>query len=76
MADERKGYQSYLLRLWESNEKGEHVWRASVESPLTGERRGFATLQALFAFLRAQTEDIGGQGEQMRRGGQNERASP
>jgi hypothetical protein len=64
MAEERKGYQSYLLRLWESHEKGERIWRASVESPLTGERIGFATLQALFAFLRAQTGDIGGQGEE------------
>ena len=64
MSDKRKGYQSYLLRLWETHEKGTRIWRASVESPITGERTGFATLQALFAFLQAQTGEIGGQGEE------------
>ncbi len=51
-ADERSGYIAYLLRLWRAGGGGE--WRASVEDPHTGERRGFASLEALFAFLREQ----------------------
>jgi hypothetical protein len=31
------------------------VWRASVESPHTGERYGFANLEVLFAFLEEKT---------------------
>ncbi len=31
------------------------IWRASVDSPLTGERQGFARLDDLFDFLRRQT---------------------
>jgi len=31
------------------------VWRASLESVRTGERRSFATLDGLFDFLREQT---------------------
>jgi len=43
-----------MLRLWPVEQDGEMVWRASLESPLTGERRGFATLEALIAFLQAE----------------------
>lgn len=46
-------YESYLLRLWESDEAGQLVWRASLESSDTGERRGFADLDSLFAYLQA-----------------------
>jgi hypothetical protein len=59
----RRDYLSYLLRLWRVGGDGgthreeEAVWRASLESPLTGERIGFASLDALFAFLRQQTDD-------------------
>jgi hypothetical protein len=35
---------------------GQNVWRATVESSLTGERLGFATLDDLFSFLRKQTK--------------------
>ena len=35
-------YESYLLRLWESDEDGQLIWRASLESTDTGERYGFA----------------------------------
>ncbi len=49
-------YFSYLLRLWRvGTEKA--VWRASLESPHTGERIPFASLDALFAFLQQQTND-------------------
>jgi hypothetical protein len=51
---EQRDYFSYLLRLWRvGTEKA--VWRASLESPHGGERIGFASLDALFAFLRQQT---------------------
>jgi hypothetical protein len=51
---EQSVYQSYLLRLWQVNE-GEGGWRASLESAQTGERRGFATLDDLFDYVRSQT---------------------
>ncbi len=44
-------YESYLLRLWESDGAGELIWRASLESTDTGERHGFADLVSLFAYL-------------------------
>ena len=34
---------------------GQLVWRASLEAPRTGERRGFAGLEQLVAFFEAQT---------------------
>lgn len=50
-------YRSYLLRLWlEPNDPPE--WRAMLESPSTGERHGFASLQALFAFVEQETERL------------------
>jgi hypothetical protein len=60
MAREPPDYLSYLLRLWRAHERGSPhwrlpVWRASLQSPQTGERVGFATLDDLFAFLREQT---------------------
>jgi hypothetical protein len=48
-------YVSYLLRLWQTESEGQLVWRASLESPQTGERTGFRNLDALFAFLRQQS---------------------
>jgi len=52
---EQADYLSYLLRLWrESEEQG--VWRASLEDPQTGERTGFASLEALLVFLRQSTD--------------------
>jgi hypothetical protein len=45
-----------LLRLGQTSDRGEQVWRASLESPGTGERRGFANLKDLFSFLQARTE--------------------
>lgn len=45
-------YFSYLLRIWRVTDGEQPVWRASLENPVSGERRGFATLEELFAFLR------------------------
>jgi hypothetical protein len=64
---ERRDYLSYLLRLWRvGGDGGAHreekaVWRASLESPLTDERIGFASLDALIDFLRQQIDDETGQ---------------
>jgi len=55
MTEENTDYLAYLLRLWRDSDL-ENVWRASVESPHTGESRGFARLDDLFGFLRQQTE--------------------
>ena len=50
MSGERGRYVSYLLRLWQTRREGALVWQASLESPTTGERRGFASLAELCAF--------------------------
>jgi hypothetical protein len=49
--DERDRYQSYLLRLWRAKAHGKWSWRASLESPRTGERQLFPCLEHLFSFL-------------------------
>lgn len=51
---------SYLLRLWQAGSGGKLVWRASLESPQTGERRGFPSLIDLLIFLE---EEYGAVGE-------------
>jgi len=72
------GYQSYLLRLWQDHcgtplgARGEApvghmddkaVWRASLESSLTGEKQRFSNLDSLFTFLRRQTSVVSEKGE-------------
>ncbi len=53
--NKREGYISYLLRIWETANGETRLWRAQLEQPGTGERRGFASLQDLFRFLESQT---------------------
>ena len=48
-------YRSYLLRLWATHGRDAVVWRASLEGPQTGQRRGFASLRELFASLEEET---------------------
>ena len=55
MSEEQRRYTSYLLRLWQTERKGALVWRASLESAHTGERRGFASVAELCAFLEQET---------------------
>ncbi len=55
------GYHSYLLRIWQTRDGDDQTWSASLERPGTQERRGFATLDELFDFLRAQTAPRPGQ---------------
>ena len=50
-------YQVYLLRLWRERPAlpgRPAVWRFSLEDTRTRQRRGFASLEGLTAFLRAQ----------------------
>jgi hypothetical protein len=54
--DEQR-YIAYLLRLWQAEgEDGRPVWRAAIEDARTGERRGFADLESLFAFLKEELD--------------------
>jgi hypothetical protein len=48
---------SYLLRLWQVRRDEALVWQASLENVRTGERVGFATVEALAAFLWEHTEN-------------------
>ncbi len=54
MAGKQQIYLSYLLRLWQVIVDGQPVWRASLESAQTGQRRGFASLAQLTAFIEAE----------------------
>ena len=54
MVTERQRYLAYMLRLWQVGED-KMVWRASLEYAHTGARLGFASLDALFAFLEDET---------------------
>jgi hypothetical protein len=52
---ENDAYLAYMLRLWQAGENGQSTWRASVESPHTGEHQIFVDLETLFAFLEERT---------------------
>jgi hypothetical protein len=54
---ERRDYRSYLLRLWRVGPE-EAAWRASLESPHTGEHTGFASLEDLFGFLEKEVRGV------------------
>ncbi len=56
MANEDTNYLSFLLRLWLANDDGEPTRRVSIESPLTGERKGFANLEDLCSYLQYVTD--------------------
>jgi hypothetical protein len=55
MSTEQQHYLAYMLRLWQVSSDGKPIWRASLESPHSGERHGFANLETLLAFLEEQT---------------------
>lgn len=50
------GYKSFMLRIWRVKRADATGWRASLESPLTGERIGFGSLDALVEYLRQEIE--------------------
>jgi len=54
MSREERRYLSYLLRLWQIKSDGELIWQASLQSSQTGKRRGFTSLDGVFAFLQQQ----------------------
>ena len=54
-------YLAYLVRLWTVSQDGGVVWRVSAEDAHTGERRGFADLASLHAFLQEATAAQSGQ---------------
>jgi hypothetical protein len=58
VSDQEQRYVSYLLRLWQVQSKDGLVWRASLEHASTGERRGFAYLADLYAFLEQKTAPV------------------
>lgn len=44
-------YRAFLVRLWQESENN---WRATLEDPHTGQRRAFADVDTLLAYIRAQ----------------------
>lgn len=54
------GYCAYLLRCWQETSPvaaAAQGWRFSLEDPHTGARHGFASFEALMAFLHEQLRD-------------------
>ena len=49
-----KSYHSYLLRVWQSDERGQPVWLASLEDPHTRRVLHFNSLEELWRFLKDQ----------------------
>jgi hypothetical protein len=50
-------YRAFMLRCWEVRSPqpgGAAAWRFSLEDPHTGQKHGFADLEALNAFLEAE----------------------
>lgn len=64
MSSQRPVYLSYLLRLWPTPDGTNQPWRVSLADPRTGERRGFADLEAALAFIRSQIEEASLPGEE------------
>ena len=58
MSKEPRRYISYLLRLWQTESDEGLVWRASLESPHSGERAGFTSLACLLAYLKREMSGI------------------
>jgi len=58
--DKPPRYRSYLLTFWEERSldaETPEVWRFSLQDPRTGQRRAFASLEALVAALEREMED-------------------
>jgi hypothetical protein len=50
-SDDPSCYLAYMLRLWRVETEDGPAWRASVESPHTGETQRFDSLEELYIFL-------------------------
>lgn len=60
MLDRPPRYRSYLLTVWEersSNPNAPPAWRFSLEDARTGQRRGYAGLEALVTALEQELAD-------------------
>ena len=44
-----------MMRLWHAPGNGDHIWRVSLEDPLTQEVHSVKDLESLFAFVNMQT---------------------
>ena len=55
MEAKQNDYQSYLLRMWLTQEEDGEQWRASLEEVQSGELRGFSKLADLLEYLKAVT---------------------
>jgi len=51
-------YHSYVLRLWQEDTGRESSWRFMLLNPLSGDQRGFASLERLVVFLQKQMEEV------------------
>ena len=49
--NDNQTYRAWLVRMWPACCNGQTIWRAAIEDAHSGERRAFADLSALFAFL-------------------------
>jgi hypothetical protein len=56
MDPHQREHLAYLLRLWRVDNGAEAIWRASLQDVRTGERRGFAGLDEVIAYLRRQLD--------------------
>ncbi len=53
-------YRAFLLTLWEERSRDRdwpQVWRFRLEDPRTGQRRGFASLEALVEALNQEMDE-------------------
>ena len=58
MDDHSPRYMAFLLRMWSVTAEDGVAWRASLEEAHTGERKGFAGLEQLSAFLERQCQTV------------------
>ncbi len=54
MTEKSRQYLAYMLRVWSIKDDQKVLWRASLQNAQTSERRGFASLEDLFEYLRSQ----------------------
>jgi hypothetical protein len=57
METDEATYRSYLLRLWQVEQNGNFTWRCSLEETRSGQCQNFASLEALLAYLLAETSE-------------------
>jgi hypothetical protein len=51
-------YHSYLLRLWQESAEKKSSWRFVLVNLTKNEERGFASLERLVGFLKAEMDEI------------------